>query len=178
MAVTDCPSYRTLPPPPPLHFLPKLPLFFSSASPLSPSALLPPPPPAPPRPQVDIYSCAMIFWYILTGGTRPFEGIQPHLVGELTAVRGARPPTDGLRWPEMAALIHRMWAQDPAARPPAADIVARLAALAPPPAARGLGGLGSGSLRLGGGGSARAAAEEDGGGLDSVPRCGSKCSVM
>ena len=41
--------------------------------------------------QVDIYSMAMIFWYIYTG-VRPFDNIGPDLIAELTSIRGARPP--------------------------------------------------------------------------------------
>lgn len=81
--------------------------------------------------KVDIYSMAMIFWYIFTG-TRPFEGVQPDLVAELTSRRGMRPPTEGLGWPAMEALIQRMWAQEAKDRPAAADILKELGTLQVP----------------------------------------------
>ena len=54
--------------------------------------------------QVDIYSMAMIFWFICHG-VRPFEGVQPELVADLTSKRGVRPSMEALNWPELSPLI-------------------------------------------------------------------------
>jgi serine/threonine protein kinase len=75
--------------------------------------------------KVDIYSMAMIFWYILHG-VRPFEGVQPNLVAELTSCRGIRPSLEGLYWPEMANMISRMWSDKPSDRPSSKAILDEL----------------------------------------------------
>mmetsp|Transcript_9277 Transcript_9277/g.23168 ORF Transcript_9277/g.23168 Transcript_9277/m.23168 type:complete len:439 (-) Transcript_9277:250-1566(-) len=75
--------------------------------------------------KVDIYSMGMIFWYICHG-VRPFEGVQPDLVAELTSQRALRPQMESLRWPELGELIERMWAEKASERPSAASILEQL----------------------------------------------------
>lgn len=75
--------------------------------------------------KVDIYSMAMIIWFICHG-VRPFEGVQPELVADLTSSRGMRPSLEGLNWPEMADIISLMWADSPAARPDSRTILENL----------------------------------------------------
>jgi len=81
--------------------------------------------------KVDIYSMAMIFWYIFMG-VRPFEGVQPDLVAELTSQRGMRPPLEGLGWPAMESLIEKMWAGASADRPSASQILNDLGTMTAP----------------------------------------------
>ncbi len=45
---------------------------------------------------------------------------------ELTSQRGLRPPLDSLKWPELGALIERMWADAPNERPGATEILETL----------------------------------------------------
>mmetsp|Transcript_4458 Transcript_4458/g.10696 ORF Transcript_4458/g.10696 Transcript_4458/m.10696 type:complete len:481 (+) Transcript_4458:241-1683(+) len=75
--------------------------------------------------KVDIYSMAMIFWFICHG-QRPFEGVQPELVADLTSSRGMRPSMEALNWPELAPLVDRMWGENPKDRPSSAEILEEL----------------------------------------------------
>uniref|UniRef100_A0A7S4NWZ1 Protein kinase domain-containing protein n=1 Tax=Guillardia theta TaxID=55529 RepID=A0A7S4NWZ1_GUITH len=79
--------------------------------------------------KVDIYSMAMIFWYIFKG-ERPFNLIEPQLISLLTSSRGLRPDSraigqqfdlndcrdlivDSPGWPELEELVECMWAENP-----------------------------------------------------------------
>mmetsp|Transcript_45644 Transcript_45644/g.93373 ORF Transcript_45644/g.93373 Transcript_45644/m.93373 type:complete len:420 (-) Transcript_45644:128-1387(-) len=80
--------------------------------------------------KVDVYSMAMIFYYIILG-ERPFEATDPELISVLAATRGLRPDAARLRWPQLEGLVERMWAEDPEQRPSGKDIVDFLAPLKP-----------------------------------------------
>jgi len=113
--------------------------------------------------KVDIYSMAMIFWFICHG-QRPFEGVQPELVADLTSARGMRPSMEALNWPELAPLIDCMWGDKPADRPSSADILEELGKLGIASDGHAAGGKGRGIPAL----------------KDSEIRCSLKCtcSVM
>jgi serine/threonine protein kinase len=65
--------------------------------------------------KADVYSAALIIWYLLTGQC-PIARVQ--------MLPRARP--------ELAGLLARMWAHDPVARPPAAECVATVRGMSPP----------------------------------------------
>ena len=67
--------------------------------------------------KADVYSAALVLWYLLTG-RRP--------KGRVTSDPHARPEAGPAqrRWPELAALLERMWAHEPDARPTAGECAA------------------------------------------------------
>lgn len=90
-------------------------------------------------PAVDIYSAALIMWFILEG-ERPWEKHHGHVAFSV-AKTGRRPPLrwDSQQYPDsMAEVIKHCWAHDPATRPGAARVLEVLEgireAFAPPPA--------------------------------------------
>ena len=74
--------------------------------------------------KADIYSAALILWYMLTGWEPPCHA--------RNNPRG-RPDAGSARhrWAAMAGLVERMWDHDPEARPAAAECVEALRAMAP-----------------------------------------------
>ena len=64
--------------------------------------------------KADIYSAALIIWYLLTG-RQPLCSARhnPHERPDVSASR--------CRWEELALLVERMWDEDPDARPAAAE---------------------------------------------------------
>ena len=75
--------------------------------------------------KADIYSAALILWYLLTGW-------QPRC--DLRKSPHARPDIRMAqrRWGDAAGLLERMWDHDPAARPAAAECAAALRAMPTP----------------------------------------------
>ena len=75
--------------------------------------------------KADIYSAALILWYLLTGW-------QPRC--DLRKSPHARPDIRMAqrRWGDAAGLLERMWDHDPAARPAAAECAAALRAMPSP----------------------------------------------
>ncbi len=71
---------------------------------------------------MDIFSAALITWYLLTGH-RPAVDIRADAMArpDLAPARA--------RWPAVAALAEAMWAHEPEARPSAGDALASLGAL-------------------------------------------------
>lgn len=81
-------------------------------------------------PEVDIFSFGVTVWEVLCAGADPYP---PGTHGEavMAAVRaGARPPLPAGLDVDWASLVNDCWATDPAARPAATQVVARLAQLA------------------------------------------------
>ena len=78
--------------------------------------------------KVDVYSMAMIFWY-MAQGERPFEQVEPQLISMLASTRGLRPDVKALHWTALEDLVERMWENDPKLRPECTEIVAVLKAL-------------------------------------------------
>ena len=83
--------------------------------------------------KADIYSAALIIWYLLTGRVPSTSVI---------AEPRARPDIGpaARRWPGMAELVERMWVHDPEARPSAAECAAVVRGL---PLRAGLCGVGA-----------------------------------
>ena len=75
--------------------------------------------------KVDVYSMAMIFWYMCKG-ERPFEYVEPQLISVLASTRGLRPDSRAVRWGPIEHLIEQMWEEDPAKRPEATEILVTL----------------------------------------------------
>ena len=76
----------------------------------------------------DVYSAALIIDYLLTGW-RPSTNAMS---------KTYKPPSAGAareRWPELAALLERMWAVESDARPSAGECVAELQQMPVPPPA-------------------------------------------
>ena len=67
--------------------------------------------------KADVYSAALIMWYILTGWMPPCD------VRKNPRAR-PDPRTARRRWGEMAELLERMWAHDAEARPTAGECAA------------------------------------------------------
>jgi serine/threonine protein kinase len=82
--------------------------------------------------KADIYSAALIVWYLLTG-------MQPKANVERNPLERPDISAANRRWPEVSALLQRMWAPDPADRPPAASCVESLGRLTPAPPTCGRG---------------------------------------
>eukprot|EP00961_Rhodomonas_salina_P205780 2777496-Rhodomonas_salina.1 len=80
---------------------------------------------------VDVYSMAMIFYYMVVG-ERPFEHTDPELISVLAATRGLRPEAAKMRWPDMKELVEMMWEEEPEKRPTAWQLVQKLGPLKPP----------------------------------------------
>ncbi|KAL1917703.1 uncharacterized protein VTP21DRAFT_3537 [Calcarisporiella thermophila] len=83
--------------------------------------------------KVDVYSCALIFWEILTWiwpeRRYPFEGLNNFQIYENVGRKKQRPPTVGLRknYPHaLISLVEQMWDHNPAARPSMAKVVEEL----------------------------------------------------
>ena len=90
--------------------------------------------------KVDVYSMAMIFWYMCKG-ERPFEYVEPQLISVLASTRGLRPDSRAVRWGPIEHLIEQMWEEDPAKRPEATEILVTLKGVAvEPDAASAVGG--------------------------------------
>ena len=72
--------------------------------------------------KADIYSAALVMWYLLTG-LRPSCSARhdPHERPDAAAAHR--------RWGELAKLLERMWDHDPAARPAAAECAAAVRAM-------------------------------------------------
>ena len=70
--------------------------------------------------KADIYSAALIVCYIGTG-RRPDINAKGNLE--------ARPDTSGVQWPELEALIQRMWSHNPTQRPSAGECIRTLAGM-------------------------------------------------
>mmetsp|Transcript_8587 Transcript_8587/g.21154 ORF Transcript_8587/g.21154 Transcript_8587/m.21154 type:complete len:310 (+) Transcript_8587:222-1151(+) len=70
--------------------------------------------------KADIYSAALIVWYI-AAGRRPAINDMARL--------DARPEVAACNWPELEALIERMWAQSPQTRPSAGECIRQLAGM-------------------------------------------------
>jgi len=81
--------------------------------------------------KVDVYSMAMIFYYMVVG-ERPFEHTDPELISVLAATRGLRPEAAKMRWPDMKELVEMMWEEEPEKRPTAWQLVQKLGPLKPP----------------------------------------------
>ena len=81
--------------------------------------------------KADVYSAAIVLWYIFTGH-------QPKI--DIRKDAAARPDIAlaRKRWPEAAELLERMWAADPAARPAAGECAAAMRNLQPRMAVCGL----------------------------------------
>mmetsp|Transcript_30148 Transcript_30148/g.74146 ORF Transcript_30148/g.74146 Transcript_30148/m.74146 type:complete len:317 (+) Transcript_30148:124-1074(+) len=70
--------------------------------------------------KADIYSAALIIWYIATG-RRP-------AINDKNALQD-RPDLGLVEWQELSALINIMWSQDPNIRPSAGDCIRTLATM-------------------------------------------------
>ena len=72
--------------------------------------------------KADIYSAALVLWYLLTGWEARCD---------VRSCPRARPEmrTARWRWAAMAGLVERMWDHDPEARPAAAECVEALRAM-------------------------------------------------
>jgi serine/threonine protein kinase len=79
------------------------------------------------KPQGDVYSYGMLLFELATGAP-PWEGMNMAQINA-AVVRGRRPQLPAGVDGELAALAAACWAQDPAARPSAAAVVARLVAM-------------------------------------------------
>jgi len=106
--------------------------------------------------KVDVFSCGMVFWEILTWHWRekkyPWEGMNEHAIYEAVGTKRQRyvppssrgydrffdfvafnsPSVSGLRkqWSsEIVGLMERMWAQDPHDRPTMTQVVEELEAM-------------------------------------------------
>jgi serine/threonine protein kinase len=64
--------------------------------------------------KADVYSAALIIWYLLTG-QRPHCNVRVNLEARPEVAPARR------RWAELAGLLERMWAHDPEARPSAGE---------------------------------------------------------
>jgi len=78
--------------------------------------------------KVDVYSMAMIYWYIAKG-ERPFEQVEPQLISVLASTRGLRPDVKAIRWAPVEGLVEQMWAEDPTCRPTCSEILVTLKGL-------------------------------------------------
>ena len=78
--------------------------------------------------KVDVYSMAMIFWYIAKG-ERPFEQVEPQLISVLASTRGLRPDAKAIRWAPVESLVEQMWDEDPKCRPSCSEILVTLKGL-------------------------------------------------
>jgi len=78
--------------------------------------------------KVDVYSMAMIFWY-MAKGERPFEQVEPQLISVLASTRGLRPDAKAIRWAPVENLVEQMWEDDPQNRPTCSDILITLKGL-------------------------------------------------
>lgn len=100
----------------------------------------------------DVYAFAILLHELLTGAV-PWAGLRPTDIRDAVLGRAERPPLDALPERTPAAvreLLTRAWATDPAARPPASELVAALkAAAAADTGASVLGGAAAGVLRSG-----------------------------
>jgi len=75
--------------------------------------------------KVDIYSMAMIFWYMALG-ERPFDRVSANIVAQQAARANLRPSLDALAartGGEFAGLVDSAWSADPAKRPSAVELV-------------------------------------------------------
>ena len=66
--------------------------------------------------RVDVYSMAMIFWYMCTG-EQPLEHVEPPLIPVLASTRGLRPDARAVGWGPVAHLIEKMWGGGPREAP-------------------------------------------------------------
>ena len=78
--------------------------------------------------KVDVYSMAMIFWY-MNKGERPFDQVEPQLISVLASTRGLRPDPKAIHWVPVESLVEQMWAEDPKCRPSCAEILVTLKGL-------------------------------------------------
>ncbi|KAG2449117.1 hypothetical protein HYH02_005865 [Chlamydomonas schloesseri] len=79
--------------------------------------------------KADIYSLAIIIWALLWGQLQPWTDYHYAAIMFKVSVQGERPPLpeDPARCPpRLASLLARMWAQEPAARPGAGDVLKQL----------------------------------------------------
>eukprot|EP00051_Salpingoeca_urceolata_P003512 m.58315 g.58315 ORF g.58315 m.58315 type:complete len:324 (-) comp12857_c1_seq1:55-1026(-) len=81
---------------------------------------------------VDIFSFAMVAWYMHTG-ERPFRTMNGDEAVRATS-QGRRPNTKGIAL-GMAQIIEACWSADPEQRPTASELVERIDALSPLPGA-------------------------------------------
>lgn len=81
--------------------------------------------------KVDVYSMAMIFWYMFKG-ERPFEQVEPQLISVLASTRGLRPDAKAIHWPPVESLVEQMWDEDPKRRPNCSEILVILKPLVLP----------------------------------------------
>jgi len=80
--------------------------------------------------KVDIYSMAMIFWYMAMG-ERPFDRVPANVVAQQAANASLRPSLDALSaktGAEFSTFVDAAWNRDPAVRPTATQLVDMLEA--------------------------------------------------
>jgi serine/threonine protein kinase len=80
--------------------------------------------------KVDIYSMAIIYWYMAMG-ERPFDRVPANVVAQQAAGANLRPSLDALTartGDEFARLVAMAWSGDPAQRPTAGELVDMLEA--------------------------------------------------
>lgn len=84
---------------------------------------------SPPAPQMDVFALGLILWEMVVRA-RPWYGTPMVVIPYLQCKEGQRPPLPAEgdpRCPQaLRRLITRCWAQEPAARPSAAEVVKRL----------------------------------------------------
>ena len=66
--------------------------------------------------RVDVYSMAMIFWYMCTG-EQPLEHVEPPLIPVLASTRGLRPDARAVGWGPVAHPNEKMWGGGPREAP-------------------------------------------------------------
>ena len=82
--------------------------------------------------KTDVYAYGMIVFEVLTG-ENPWRGINQMQIGMQVLVKKVRPPAPPDAPPDLAALMERCWAQDPAARPTFDAVKNWLSDVAPSP---------------------------------------------
>jgi len=81
--------------------------------------------------KVDIYSCAMIFWFLCTG-SRVFDKMTDVMAAHSACVAAVRPPISALPYKDMRPIVESCWDHDPKQRPSSEELLEQLQQLKKP----------------------------------------------